>query len=644
MEVAMKRTGLILAIVLTSATAEAGGKSMKEWPVEAAAGAGIEIPELAGGEVKMPWIEFAKLLDALRKDKAPELPPVPYAVEEAVYECTVDDKAERVVVDATFSVRVMSEGWTTVRLVGGDVAVDGFKASGAKVALSQDYGQVSAIVKGPGSFEVAMKLAKTVDSDHGSKGLFIDGPGAASSRVACTIPGKGLKVKVEPGIVDAKQDDGKHTRVEASIYGGGGFSVRWWEEVQIPEAEKKELPPKLYGEIDTLLQVGEGLVRGIAWVDYSILQSGVQELRILVPDDISVTSVEGSDLASWEVRDEEGVKVLHAFLGYKVQNACTLNILYDRSMGKTSAVVEVPRLRLLDVEREKGTYGIEVLTNVEVSLEKLESMAQIDATELPDAITYTAQHPVLLAFKYLKHPYSLVIDVKKHADVSILVATVDVADVTTLLTPDGKQLTRVLLSMRNNMKQFLKAELPEGSEVWSTFVSGKPVKPGQDEEGRILVPLEKSQSGTTANFPVELIYLTRGEPLGTKGGYGLALCQLDLPVTHMQWSLYLPEKYRYKKWKGNMDESGAFEIITDAVPEGAYAVIDQAQVQMNVSNEDIMRQMEQAIAPAQAKGKGVLPVKMSVPEKGTLKRFMKMLVIDEPAEVTFRYRLPVKYR
>lgn len=646
----MKRTIAMCTAVLLALplSAQAGGKGMKEWIPQGTDPAGIQIPELGGGEVKMPWVEFAKILEALRKDRAPEVPPVAFAVEEALYECDVDKKAERASMSATFSVRVMGEGWTTVRLLSGDVAVESFKASGAKVSLAHNYGQVSAVVEGPASFQVQMKLSRSVGSEHGMKSLWIDGPEAVSSRLACTIAGKGLKVKVEPGIIEEQSGGDGKLKLRASLFGGGSFNLKWWQEVQIPESEKKELPPKLYGEVHTLLRVGEGLIRGVAWVDYSIIQSGVQELKVLVPEDISIIDVTGPDLASWEVRDTDAGKVLYAFLNYKVKNAYTLNIAYDKSMGKTSAVVEVPRLRLLDVEREKGFYGVEVLTNVEVKLEKMSSMAQIDAAELPSSITYAAKHPVLLGFKYLKHPYSLVLDVKKHADVPILVATVDVADFTTLLTADGKVLTRMLLSMRNNMKQFLKAELPGKSEVWSTFVAGQPVKPGQDEDGRILIPLEKSTPGVSSdNFLVELIYLTKGKALGVKGSHGIRLCELDLPMTHLQWSLYLPDKYRFKKFEGNVDEwEGAFEHVSHAVPEDAFAIIDAAQVQMNVDmrDEQLANQLAQSIAPPQSMSKGVLPVKMSVPEKGKLRRFIKLLVIDEPAEVSFRYKLPWKHR
>ena len=243
--------------------------------------------------------------------------------------------------------------------------------------------------------------------------------------------------------------------------------------------------------------------------------------------------------------------------------------------------------------------------------------------------------------------------VKKHQDVPILVATVDVANVTTLLTKDGKLLTKVLLSMRNNMKQFLKVTLPDDSEVWSTHVADKPVKPGKDDEGRILVPLEKSAGGggTMQGFPVEVVYLTQVEPLGHKGHGHVKLCKLDLPITHLQWSLYLLDRYKFKKFEGNVDPwDGAFTPIPEAASRDAYDIIDakqeQAQVQQaNVfdgSNMDGL--LNEYIAPTQSMSKGVLPVKLSVPQQGKLRRFVKLIVIDEAARVSFKYRLPFKYR
>jgi hypothetical protein len=95
------------------------------------------------------------------------------------------------------------------------------------------------------------------------------------------------------------------------------------------------------------------------------------------------------------------------------------------------------------------------------------------------------------------------------------------------------------------------------------------------------------------------------------------------------------------EWKGT------FEHVSEAVPEDAYLVIDQAQVQFpaNVANDElIMKQLEQSLAPAQSMSKGVLPVKMSVPEQGRLERFIKLLVIDEAAEISFKYKLPWKHR
>ncbi len=613
---------------------------------------GIEIPPLGAGEVTMPWVEFAKLLDALRTSELPKLPPVSYAIEKASYVCTVDEKAEKAHIDAVFSVKVLDEGWTTVSLLMGGVAIEDFTITGAKdVSLVQSWGRVDALARGPSSFEVRLSMTRPIDSDHGTKNLWVEGPQAVSGRLECTIAAKGIEIKVDPGIVEEKLEQDGTVKVKASLVSGGSFALKWWEEVQIPDAEKKDLPVKMYGDVNTLLRIGEGLMRGVSSIDYSILQSGVEELRILVPEDISVTDVKGSDLAEWEVRDEDGARVLHAFLSYKVKNYTSLSVSYDKSMGKASAVVQAPCMTLVGVERETGTFGVEVLTNVEVKVESMSGLTQVDSSELTSSVMWSAEHPILLGFKYIKHPFDLVLDVKKHEDVPILVATVDVADFTTLHTNDGKQLTRVLLSMRNNMKQFLKIELPEGSEVWSTHVSDKPVKPGKDDEGRILVPLEKSNSGGSSmqGFLVEIVYLTKVKALGVKGTGHVELCTFDLPITHLQWSLYLPDRYRYKKFEGNVDEwEGEFTPLPQAAARDAYDIIQKKQLepQANVyeMNIDMDQAMAQSIGSVQSMTKGVLPVKLSVPQQGKLSRFVKLIVIDEAAEITFKYRLPLKYR
>ena len=62
-------------------------------------------------------------------------------------------------------------------------------------------------------------------------------------------------------------------------------------------------------------------------------------------------------------------------------------------------------------------------------------------------------------------------DVKKHNDIPVLVATVETAQVQATVTEE-KVLYHMAFAMRNTQSQFMRLQPPEGSEVWSTQVAG----------------------------------------------------------------------------------------------------------------------------------------------------------------------------
>jgi hypothetical protein len=53
----------------------------------------------------------------------------------------------------------------------------------------------------------------------------------------------------------------------------------------------------------------------------------------------------------------------------------------------------------------------------------------------------------------------------------------------------------------------MRATLPAGYSIWSTVVGAKPMKPAVDAEGRVMVPLNKSQgSGKQVRIGLDWIF------------------------------------------------------------------------------------------------------------------------------------------
>jgi len=309
--------------------------------------------------------------------------------------------------------------------------------------------------------------------------------------------------------------------------------VRWTKALPKEEITPVKLEPKVYVDTATYASVGEGIMRCQSLLNYSILQSEISNPRIVMPEDVSVLEVKGRDLRDWKVYKKDGQQYLDVYLNFGVKGKYGLNLTYERNIGEGSVAAEVPWIRALDVEREKGYIGIAASTNVELAANKLEGVTLVDIKELPSSIWSRTTNPILLAFKYLNHPFTINIDVTRHEELPVLVAAIDSGHYATLLTDEGKVLTKATYQVRNNVKQFLRLTLPEDATLWSSFVVNKPVKPAKDKSGNILIPLEKSQlrGESIAQFPVEIVYLDKGPKMNLMGKLKLNLPQTDIPIS-----------------------------------------------------------------------------------------------------------------
>lgn len=123
---------------------------------------------------------------------------------------------------------------------------------------------------------------------------------------------------------------------------------------------------------------------------------------------------------------------------------------------------------------------------------------------------------------------------KKHDDVGVLVAACDEAHFITTFSEEGKILHKLVLQIRNSQKQYVRVKIPTAHELWSasmpsfffrpliqqliiinfvlfSAVAGQPVKPASDEEGMVMIQLQKSGANKKNNannvFIVELVYI-----------------------------------------------------------------------------------------------------------------------------------------
>lgn len=585
--------------------------------------------------------------ESARKAKSRQNTPAifsPYLIYRTDYKADIEDDV--VTVKGNILFEVFLKGWTQIPLVASNAGLIDVRLSRGNAFVKVQDGMYVVLIDRPGKYSLDMefliKAARERENGPGSFSLQV--VPAPISQFESSIADERVEIFVEPSLKTEVRREAKKTIAWAVMPNTSTVSVRWTKALPKETIAPAVLEPKVYADTTTYAAIGDGVIRCRSALSYSILQAEVPGFRVALPADATVLNVSGNELRDWKTTQSEGVQYIDVYLNFGVKGTYVLNIAYERKVAPGTGVAQVPWVRAMNAEREQGYFGIAAATNVELAVHKAERVSAIDVKELPSVIWGSTTSPILLAFKYLSHPFDIRIDVTRHEEVPVLIAAIDSVRYTTLQTDEGKSLTRAVYNVRNNVKQFLRVKLPPQAALWSVFVAGKPVKPAKDKNGAILIPLEKSQmSGESlTQFPVEVVYLASTVRMRTFGQLSLELPNVDIPASSLQWDLYMPREYSCMFFGGDVKESGAgfaggrreMRPQSPAVSQGMLSAGGYATQQY----EPYYLQ-----ADMDSRDKGVLPIKIDVPQQGRLLQFSKLLVTEQESprlSCIYYYRFP----
>jgi hypothetical protein len=452
----------------------------------------------------------------------------------------------------------------------------------------------------------------------------------------------------------------------------------------------KVQPPQIMASTLTRVDVERGGLRCHADINYEILHAGVDTLRVGLPDGIEITAVNGAGIRDTQTVVDGKQRTLVVGLKDLAQGAYSLAIDYvaHSTDAKDSSLI-VPVLSNPSAAQDRGFIGIDVRDSVEI-VPTPAGAQRIDVKELPEALWSKARSPLLFGYRYDAPGVKISLALTRNADLDVLVAMSDICEASTTYTPDGKSITKMMLVTRNNLKQYMTLKLPEGSAVWSAFVDDHPVTPAKNAKGDVLIPLKKSDPEEADDddsadgksyrarrerrrsepadgravertkqakadeksaddappdlkpYDVEIVFVTAPMKLADRGQVKAALPQLDIPIGHLSWAIFLPENLRVVDSDGNVSEVSRFTLPFRHFGDVAYE--RAKRLEKGDAQAEVKQDMEQA-AQAQAakmlaehaKAEGVLPVRIEIPMIGEIHRYEKFLVVDESPEVALTY-------
>jgi hypothetical protein len=309
--------------------------------------------------------------------------------------------------------------------------------------------------------------------------------------------------------------------------------------------------------------LGEDATQINAEVQVEVVQGLANEIRVQLPENLTVNQVSGAMLADWDVSGNE-LKVLFIEPVQKTAQFTLTGELRTPRDGK----INIPLIRLPSAERETGGVGVEVLGAGEIKERQPIGLEDAEAGALGQLIA-NRQSPSLIAFRLQpadgKSIRTLSLDVARYKPQAVLTANIEEAQYNTLIAADGKMLVQSRFAVRNNQRNFLKLTLPATAVLWSASVAGRPIRPGRAPDGSFLLPLEKTRSGDEAPaFVVEVSYLDRAASWTDKGRQRLSLVAVDLPISKSQLLLHHPPLFRVTPVSG---ASGNFRVANYTAPE-----------------------------------------------------------------------------
>src|SRR6202040_2670877 len=150
------------------------------------------------------------------------------------------------------------------------------------------------------------------------------------------------------------------------------------------EDHHSTLALRMRATLTQFVGLGEDSTSLTANVNLEITQGAAKEARIQLPEKITINQVLGALVADWEMKPGE---LLITFLE-PVEQSASFVVTGEVNMAREGAV-EIPLLRLANVERETGGVGVDVLGAGEIKEDsvKTQGLQRADASDLGEPVS-----------------------------------------------------------------------------------------------------------------------------------------------------------------------------------------------------------------------------------------------------------------
>ena len=639
---------------------------------------------LQNGKVVLTREQFKKLLDNMKIHIiSPTKPPRDYIITKSEYTCRVKEKSTQIKTKLYMEIFENDKNtYSKIRLMPQSVALKEVKINNQKAIIMIESGWYVLATSKTGQQIVDIEFSVKSALDKGPNVLTFTMPETAITIFNITIPMRNINIEIN----NAKQMDitksGNSTIINAVLSTTSHFQLKAHPTVKI---EKKKVPAKIYAETMNLLSIEEDALRITTKIRLNILQNTISDIQVQIPSNYSILYVRDQnykEIRDWKTKTENNETILEIPFGAQKEGIVMLTIVSEEIFEEKENKISFTGFKVIGAIRETGYVGAEKKSTAEAEITGTENIDRIDIQELPYDLINMSKKPLIFGLRYLRHPYSLSMKITKHEEMPVVNTVIDNASIMSVILEEGKIITRIVYTVRNMGKQFLKLKLPENAEIWSLYVNGKREIPAKNDEGIFMLPLARSKidNENIIPFNIEILYYYKTNRFSFMGSKKIQFPTVNAIISKMLWSCYLPADYRFIRFSGNLDKEklasgfqpflgrtrmftysevggynraledwegsseqnvdqklrGTQELLKSEFSRGVLnekdAFLGQLKQEINF-NANIQEEQKKSIAG----GGDISLIKIEMPTTGQLYRFAKTLIEGEDVYLEFQY-------
>ncbi len=257
------------------------------------------------GWVVLPVSEYTALKRAASPaEPEPAAPPVEATLSRIDYDLKVD--GDLATGEARLTVDVIKNGWVRVAMPDGlmvrDAKLDGRPVNLAMNPTDKGPGRADLLLSKTGRSILTLKIVAPVTTVAGTDILHLPVSNSAVSHATIELVRQDVDVRITGGLLLEHSDGPGGSRWVANGHGGEPLTFAWRRKV---DEVRSNQPLRLRGSVTQLVGLGEDATQINAEVQIEVVQGLADDVRVKLPEQLTVNQVSGATVADWDVSGNE---------------------------------------------------------------------------------------------------------------------------------------------------------------------------------------------------------------------------------------------------------------------------------------------------------------------------------------------------